>query len=64
MMIRLALPRTITAGAMSRRSNLPGTDRFSRILFDMRLPLTFSLEDCRHIAAIIAHCAAELGAPA
>jgi hypothetical protein len=37
---------------------LPGTDRVLAGLFDMRLPLTFSLEDCRHVAAIIAHCAA------
>jgi dTDP-4-amino-4,6-dideoxygalactose transaminase len=38
--------------------HLPGTDRVLSDLFDMRLPLTFSLEDCRHIAAIIGHCAA------
>lgn len=37
---------------------LPGTDRVLADLFDMRLPLTFSLEDCRHVAEIIAHCAA------
>ncbi|PHR23765.1 MAG: aminotransferase [Hoeflea sp.] len=40
---------------------LPQTDRILSGLFDMRLPLTFSVEDCRHIGAIIAHCAAELG---
>ena len=39
---------------------LPETDRILSSLFDMRLPLTFSVEDCRHIGAIIAHCAAEL----
>ncbi|MEQ8480724.1 MAG: DegT/DnrJ/EryC1/StrS family aminotransferase [Hoeflea sp.] len=37
--------------------HLPGTDDMLSSLFDMRLPLTFSLEDCRHIAAIIGHCA-------
>jgi dTDP-4-amino-4,6-dideoxygalactose transaminase len=36
--------------------DLPRTDRVLSGLFDMRLPLTFSLEDCRHIAGIIAHC--------
>lgn len=40
--------------------HLPGTDNVLSSLFDMRLPLTFSLEDCRHIAAIIAHCAERL----
>ncbi|MGJ8569159.1 MAG: DegT/DnrJ/EryC1/StrS family aminotransferase [Hoeflea sp.] len=38
---------------------LPETDRILSGLFDMRLPLTFSVEDCRHIGAIIAHCAAD-----
>ncbi|OCW56057.1 DegT/DnrJ/EryC1/StrS family aminotransferase [Hoeflea olei] len=37
--------------------HLPETDRVLAGLFDMRLPLTFSLDDCRHIAAIIALCA-------
>jgi dTDP-4-amino-4,6-dideoxygalactose transaminase len=46
------------------RQSLPETDRILSSLFDMRLPLTFSVEDCRHIGSIIAHCAAELGAPA
>ena len=36
---------------------LPETDLVLSGLFDMRLPLTFSVDDCRHIAAIIAHCA-------
>ncbi|MEM8795013.1 MAG: aminotransferase class I/II-fold pyridoxal phosphate-dependent enzyme [Pseudomonadota bacterium] len=35
--------------------NLPETDRILSGLFDMRIPLTFSLADCEHIAAIIAH---------
>jgi dTDP-4-amino-4,6-dideoxygalactose transaminase len=39
---------------------LPETDRILSSLFDMRLPLTFSVEDCRHIGSIIAHCAAGL----
>lgn len=40
--------------------HLPGTDRVLLDLFDMRLPLTFSLENCRQVAAIIAHCVARL----
>ena len=40
--------------------NLPKTDRILGGLFDMRLPLTFSLEDCAHIGDIIAHCARSL----
>lgn len=36
--------------------DLPRTDWVLSSLFDMRLPLTFSIDDCRHIAAIIAHC--------
>lgn len=43
---------------------LPETDRILSGLFDMRLPLTFSVEDCRYIGAIIAHCAVELAADA
>ncbi|WP_417409339.1 DegT/DnrJ/EryC1/StrS family aminotransferase [Hoeflea sp.] len=41
------------------QQSLPETDRILASLFDMRLPLTFSVGDCRHIGAIIAHCAAE-----
>ena len=37
--------------------HLPETDRILGGLFDMRIPLTFSLEDCAQIAAIIRHCA-------
>jgi hypothetical protein len=33
---------------------LPGTDAVLAGLIDLRLPLTFSLEDCRLIATIIA----------
>jgi len=39
---------------------LPETDRVLSSLFDMRLPLTFSVEDCRHVASIIVHCASQL----
>ncbi len=43
---------------------LPATDRVLSNLFDMRLPLTFSLEDCRHVGSIIAHCVASLSVDA
>jgi len=43
---------------------LPETDHVLSTLFDMRLPLTFTLEECRHIASIIAHCARGLPPPA
>ncbi|WP_296592415.1 DegT/DnrJ/EryC1/StrS aminotransferase family protein [Roseibium sp.] len=39
--------------------HLPVTDSILSGLFDMRIPLSFSLEDCRHIAEIIAHTANE-----
>jgi dTDP-4-amino-4,6-dideoxygalactose transaminase len=35
---------------------LPQTDEVLSGVFDMRIPLTFSLEDCAHIAEIIVHC--------
>jgi dTDP-4-amino-4,6-dideoxygalactose transaminase len=41
--------------------NLPRTDQILAGLFDMRLPLTFTLEDCDLLAAIICDCAAGLG---
>ena len=41
--------------------DLPNTDTAMATLFDMRLPLTFSVEDCAHIAELIA---AEAGAGA
>ena len=42
---------------------LPRTDAVLATLFDMRLPLTFSLEDCARIGEIIAACVpAEAGA--
>ncbi len=40
---------------MSEQS-LPKTDRVLSSLFDMRVPLTFTLEDCRHLADIIVAC--------
>jgi dTDP-4-amino-4,6-dideoxygalactose transaminase len=36
---------------------LPATDRILSGLFDMRLPLTFSIADCRQIGDIMVHCA-------
>ena len=39
---------------------LPETDRVLSGLFDMRIPLTFSIEDCAHIAEIIIHCGTSL----
>ncbi len=39
--------------------DLPATDRILEHLLDMRLPLTFSLEDCRLIGRIIAGCVVE-----
>lgn len=40
--------------------DLERTDRILAGLFDMRIPLTFTLEDCEHIAQIIAHTAGKL----
>ncbi|MEM7271278.1 MAG: DegT/DnrJ/EryC1/StrS family aminotransferase, partial [Pseudomonadota bacterium] len=40
-------------------TDAPNTDRILSRLFDMRVPLTFSVDDCRHIASIIRHCAEE-----
>ncbi len=39
---------------------LPATDTILSSLFDMRIPLTFSIADCEHIGDIIAHCARDL----
>ncbi|MEM6423528.1 MAG: aminotransferase, partial [Pseudomonadota bacterium] len=41
---------------------LPRTDRLLSRLFDMRLPLTFTVEDCRLIGRIIADCARRVAA--
>ncbi len=40
--------------------SLPRTDAVLAGLFDMRIPLTFSVEDCRHVAEIIAACAEDI----
>lgn len=42
------------------RQSLPRTDEILAGLFDMRIPLTFSLEDCAHIAEIIVACCRDL----
>lgn len=39
----------------AEQQDLPETDNVLAGLFDMRVPLTFSLDDCDHIAAIISH---------
>ena len=39
------------------RQSLPNTDAILSGLFDMRIPLTFSLEDCAQIGDIIVFCA-------
>ncbi|MEM7489514.1 MAG: DegT/DnrJ/EryC1/StrS family aminotransferase [Pseudomonadota bacterium] len=36
--------------------DLPRTDAILAGLLDMRIPLTFSLADCAHVAEIIVHC--------
>jgi dTDP-4-amino-4,6-dideoxygalactose transaminase len=38
------------------KQSLPGTDAALARLFDMRIPLTFSVEDCGQIAEIIGDC--------
>ena len=42
------------------RQDLPRTDAVLAGLFDMRIPLTFSIDDCRHVAEIIAVSARRL----
>ena len=39
---------------------LPKTDRIFSGLFDVRIPLTFSVKDCEQIAEIIAECAEQV----
>ena len=46
------------------RQSLPVTDKVLASLLDMRVPLTFSVEDCRLIGRIITECLAGLHAPA
>lgn len=43
------------------KQNLPKTDMILSSLFDMRIPLSFSLEDCTQIGQIIAQCADRIG---
>jgi dTDP-4-amino-4,6-dideoxygalactose transaminase len=50
--------------AYAGRQHLPQTDRVLSTLMDMRLPLTFSLEDCKLIGRIIRECAMALNAEA
>ena len=40
--------------------NLQKSDRILSGLFDLRLPLTFSLDDCSLLSDIISECAQEL----
>ena len=40
--------------------SLPATDRVLSGLFDIRIPLTFSQQDCKHIADIISECAQQI----
>ena len=42
------------------RQSLPVTDGVLASLLDMRVPLTFSVEDCRLIGRIITECLAGL----
>ncbi len=42
------------------QQELPKTDAVLSGLFDMRIPLTFTVADCAHIAEIIIHCAGQL----
>lgn len=39
---------------------VPQSDAIMAGLFDMRIPLTFSIEDCRHVGRIIVACAEQL----
>ncbi len=50
--------------AYAGRQHLPQTDRVLSTLMDMRLPLTFSLQDCKLIGQIIRECAMALNAGA
>ena len=42
------------------RQSLPATDRILASLLDMRIPLTFSVEDCRLIGRVVAECVAAI----
>lgn len=45
------------------KANLPNTDAILKRLYDCRLPLTFSIEDCKLVGALIAEVDANLIAP-
>lgn len=53
-------PQGFTSAHQSWRyvapQSLPNSDRVLAALFDMRLPLTFSLADCAHVGEIIVAC--------
>ena len=49
----VAFTSRYTSWRYAPQQSLPQTDRVLDALMDMRLPLTFSVEDCRLIAAII-----------
>lgn len=42
--------------------NLPATDAILADLLDMRIPLTFSIDDCRQIGRILQYCARQTAA--
>ena len=48
-----------TSWRYAGRQEAPNTDRILSRLFDMRIPLTFTVDDCRQIAGIISAVAAE-----
>jgi len=56
-------PRGFTSAHSSWRyvdaQALPATDRIMATLFDMRLPLTFSVEDCQFLGELIVEAATE-----
>lgn len=58
----VAFTSTHTSWRYVRPQRLPRTDAILSGLFDMRLPLTFSLEDCDLIAGHILDAASELAA--
>ncbi|MEW5423602.1 DegT/DnrJ/EryC1/StrS family aminotransferase [Amorphus sp. 3PC139-8] len=55
-----AFTSTHKSWAYMEPQSLPKTDAILAGLFDMRIPLTFSVEDCRQVAEIIAASAANL----
>ena len=51
---------TYTSWTYAPPQSLPRSDAIFATLFDMRLPLTFSVDDCQLIGDIIGECVAEL----